>query len=51
MKTETRRLSTKGNEMEKEAASLKTKKNVSNPKLDSLKPKAMKWKRKDFFCF
>ena len=37
--------------MEKEAASLKTKKNVSNPKLDSLKPKAMKWKRKDFFCF
>ena len=32
--------------MEKEAASLKTKKNVSNPKPDNLKAKAIKWKKK-----
>ena len=32
--------------MEKEAARLKTKKNPSKPKPDSLKPKAIKWKKK-----
>ena len=32
--------------MEKEAESLKTKKKFSNPKPDSLKPKAIKMKKK-----
>ena len=32
--------------MEKEAASLKNKKNPPKPKPDSLKPQAIKWKKK-----
>ena len=32
--------------MEKEATNQKSKKNPSQPKLDGLKPKAIKWKKK-----